>query len=468
MGLLDQFTNLSPDQTQGLLAAASQILQQSGDPRRPYGLGQALGSGIESFQASTEAARQRKLQEEQMAQQKQLYGLKIRDAQSDFANQEAMRNRAAALQTLSKDYFSRAPQDPATMAISGMKGPTIENAEQLSQVQSKTSQGGSPSRFDSRMGWADYLRKNGYNTEAENEEKSALNFQPKVKNWQEVRQGDQVLYAPFFEDGTAGQPVPLEIARKLEKVDSGQSTDMTDPFTGEVKSSIKKRQTLESLATERTAAAGRAQAERHFQQQESAPQYMDTSDGLVALPKRLGPGQAPVGLPVLDSKGSRLEKKQNIPQFVTTGVTGNAKSLSIIDNALKSLDTKDGANAVGFKGYLPNGILNRVDPNGTSTRADISDVGSLTLHDRSGAAVTAAESPRLMPFIPLATDDTATAKKKLTRMRELIQAETNNLTFAYPQAKNLANYAAQNAPSNAGASDIPADIDALLKKHGGK
>jgi hypothetical protein len=35
------------------------------------------------------------------------------------------------------------------------------------------------------------------------------------------------------------------------------------------------------------------------------------------------------------------------------------------------------------------------------------------IHDRSGAAVTAAEFPRLAPFIPTEKDDPPTVKKKL-------------------------------------------------------
>lgn len=69
--------------------------------------------------------------------------------------------------------------------------------------------------------------------------------------------------------------------------------------------------------------------------------------------------------------------------------------------------------ATGLKGLLPNQVLNRLDPAGVDTRAAIADLGSMVIHDRSGAAVTAAEFPRLAPFIPSPTDDAETVQKKL-------------------------------------------------------
>lgn len=69
--------------------------------------------------------------------------------------------------------------------------------------------------------------------------------------------------------------------------------------------------------------------------------------------------------------------------------------------------------ATGLKGLIPNQVLNRIDPAGVDTRAAIADLGSMVIHDRSGAAVTAAEFPRLAPFIPSPTDDAETVQKKL-------------------------------------------------------
>jgi hypothetical protein len=68
----------------------------------------------------------------------------------------------------------------------------------------------------------------------------------------------------------------------------------------------------------------------------------------------------------------------------------------------------------------------RLDPEGVPLRAAIADVGSLKLHDRSGATITASESPRLKPFIPSASDKPKAAAQKLQNFikeYEMIQQE---------------------------------------------
>lgn len=177
-------------------------------------------------------------------------------------------------------------------------------------------------------------------------------------------------------------------------------------------------------------------------EQGQAPQYMETDQGLVMLPKKLAPGQVPVGTPVASADGTPLGKPlKDIPASVNTAIVANSQNLKKAQAALALLEgksvgqAKGDAAATGIKGYLPNALLNRIDPSGTDTRATIADLGSLVLHDRSGAAVTAAESPRLMPFIPLVTDDAATAAKKLRRFIDIYQQENNALGETYSKAQ---------------------------------
>ncbi|HEY1091099.1 MAG TPA: hypothetical protein VGE47_08415, partial [Burkholderiaceae bacterium] len=92
MGLLDQFANLSPEQNQGLLAAAAQILQNSGPSRVPVGMGQALGTGLHAYQQTMEQNRVRALEEQRQSQNDafnqeyrtaQMGGLKSQQAQRE-------------------------------------------------------------------------------------------------------------------------------------------------------------------------------------------------------------------------------------------------------------------------------------------------------------------------------------------------------------------------------------------------
>ena len=124
-----------------------------------------------------------------------------------------------------------------------------------------------------------------------------------------------------------------------------------------------------------------------------------------------------------------------------------------LDRAINLLQGKDlpgmegDVSATGLKGYLPTGMLNRLDPQGVSTRAEIADIGSLKLHDRSGAAVTASESPRLMPFIPLATDDAVTALKKLQRLKLEVNNETSAMRDIYSKDQGYKENPILNKPS---------------------
>jgi hypothetical protein len=127
-------------------------------------------------------------------------------------------------------------------------------------------------------------------------------------------------------------------------------------------------------------------------------------------------------------KGKHEGLKQ-IPANINLAIIKNSQGVQQLSDTIKLLEQNP--NATGFKGFVPGAILNRADPEGVNARAGVADIGSLVMHERSGAAVTAAESPRLVPFIPLITDDNATALKKLKRMKAIIEGEQKGLTETY-------------------------------------
>lgn len=126
-----------------------------------------------------------------------------------------------------------------------------------------------------------------------------------------------------------------------------------------------------------------------------------------------------------------------VPVHAQKAITGAAASVGKLTDAIDLLSglevagQKGSATATGLKGYTPDIALNRLDPKGTVTRAAIADIGSMIMHDRSGAAVTASESPRLKPFIPLITDSVDTARKKLERLRQIQLDDAEALTGTY-------------------------------------
>lgn len=128
-------------------------------------------------------------------------------------------------------------------------------------------------------------------------------------------------------------------------------------------------------------------------------------------------------------------------------------------NAIRNIDVADKEiskypNAVGFgTGYLWD--PNRTDPKGADARAAISNIGSLIIHDRSGAAVTAAETPRLVPFIPKIDDSAETIKKKLTRLRAEIASINSDLELEYSEDQGYRPFAGASAQSQPSAGGMP-------------
>ncbi|MEH6435770.1 hypothetical protein [Massilia sp. DD77] len=130
-GILDSLLNMSPQQNRGLLAAAAQILQQSGPSRRPFTIGQAMGTGIEAFQGSMEHQRGRELAEEQAEQMGQLRGLQIRDMETKLLEEQRQRDLMRQFGTLAKDSKKTAGQRAASLP----GGPTVANLARIPEMQ---------------------------------------------------------------------------------------------------------------------------------------------------------------------------------------------------------------------------------------------------------------------------------------------------------------------------------------------
>lgn len=254
MGILDNFLNMSPEQNQGLLAAAASLLQAGGPSRTPTSLGQAFGGGLQAYRQGVSEAEKQSREKALMELNKQLLGYKVRDAESDFQNQEIQRKRAAELEKFNRDYFggagtSVAPQQPMQQQVA--------SPPQMQAQGSSVGLGGQKqSIFDQRMSYAQALRAAGYGAEADAQEANALKFQPKVKGWEKVQSNGRVLFAPFFEDGTSGNPVPLDVAEKLQEVNRGGTVDLVNPFTGASVKSLSRSATPGEILSSATSRRG--------------------------------------------------------------------------------------------------------------------------------------------------------------------------------------------------------------------
>ena len=137
---------------------------------------------------------------------------------------------------------------------------------------------------------------------------------------------------------------------------------------------------------------------------------------------------------------STAPAEKALPANAASKLFENQTNLRRAEQALALLQGKDvgtmkgDANATGFKGFIPDTVLQRIDSQGVDARAAIADLGSLVIHDRSGAAVTALEFPRLAPFIPSPRDDPETAKKKLNRFVQIYKQEVESTKQYYKMA----------------------------------
>lgn len=123
-GFLDALTNMSPEQNQGLLAAAAAILQGAGNPRMPFGVGQALGAGIQGYQQGFEGAQDRTFQRQTRAMQ-------MDEARTAADERKRKRELEQAIQSAALASV----RDPAQMALAAGGGPTVANAEAMQGMQ---------------------------------------------------------------------------------------------------------------------------------------------------------------------------------------------------------------------------------------------------------------------------------------------------------------------------------------------
>lgn len=159
------------------------------------------------------------------------------------------------------------------------------------------------------------------------------------------------------------------------------------------------------------------------------PQYRTASPAEVAA------AGLPVGTPAQVSPEGKVEPFSNganlkpIPSTAARAMADTTTAMNKIDSALKAVDAYP--QGLGLLNHVGDAVRQRTDPNGVDVRAAVADIGSQIIHDRSGAAVTISETPRLVPFIPNVNDTPATVKKKLTRLRANLENDLANTQIEF-------------------------------------
>ncbi len=237
----------------------------------------------------------------------------------------------------------------------------------------------------------------------------------------EFSQEQRPSNAPF---GPMGAPVPRNPVEARTTIDLARiNPDMADSFrTGQ----ISERQGLEDRGRKQSAEdkaqiyAANTDA-RAADDQKIQNRQLSNAEKQQIVANNLAWFQANTGR----QNANKAATGKPIPASAQTQILENVQNAKKAQKALALLSGRDvGAlkgdkEPTGFwKSLLTMGnatALNKTDPEGTGARAAIADLGSMVIHDRSGAAVTASESPRLMPFIPTTWDDPQTAKTKIKR-----------------------------------------------------
>ena len=122
----------------------------------------------------------------------------------------------------------------------------------------------------------------------------------------------------------------------------------------------------------------------------------------------------------------------NAPAGLQTALANNKANQQYIQKAIAAVQTPEGQGAFGLKNLLPDLVMQRVNPAGVAARASVADIGSLKIHDRSGAAVTAKEFPRLKPFIPDVKDEPAVIVTKLQKFAQQLDLINKEIEGQYP------------------------------------
>lgn len=223
---------------------------------------------------------------------------------------------------------------------------------------------------------------------------------------------------------------------------SGENGTVLDQFTGDLNESgglargniaLKGAQAgqAKAAAANSYASAGQHNAQTKKINQEveqgvktGAIQVITDNDGNVSLlnkitgiarPATTAEGEAFVG------KGPKLK---DIPATANGKIIEGQQGVTNVTQAIKAI--KENPGAFGFSNAIPGAQLVKqlwASPGDIGARAQVANIGSLKLHDRSGAAVSASEFPRLAPFIPSASDTPDAAIKKLEEMQRIAEEE---------------------------------------------
>jgi len=272
---------------------------------------------------------------------------------------------------------------------------------------------------------------------------------------------------------------PAKMAELLKPVlqtrNTGGTTDTLaiDPITGKVTvtNSVKNTQSPDSVAATGLGFARLSEDKRHNAASEDAagealskPFEVTGSDGNPVLVRQDKQGN----ITPVDGYAPKKAALKDIPATVNAKIIEGQQSLTNIDKAIEAVQANPGA--FGLVNAIP-GVerMRQGDTPGVDARAQVANIGSLKIHDRSGAAVSASEFPRLAPFIPSSSDNPTAIVQKLKQMKQIAESELGLFADTYNEdagyrPNSVLKRSAQ--PASPGITIDPSAIAAELKRRG--
>lgn len=413
MGLLDMFDQSGMDPkdraalNQGLLSMGLSMMAGKGN------LGQVVGqAGLQGMQ-SYQGARQRQQQDALNAMTMEQHQLALRQAK---AQAEAQQRAQAFLQNLPGPQMQASQQ-----ALQGGGGPTVANAQRMPSVTADPHQ---QQLLEAVRAGALPLQ-------------TYLDATRKDTSPLTVKDNEVLLDRRTF------QPLYSNRGEKDPKLPEGMRMGANGPEW--IPGYLDGRRSV--------AQAGATMVSM------GAPVAVTMPDGSPAM---VQPGNRPGVAPQIlrdpstgQPLGPRAEAAKPIPDTAVRGMVENRAALTKIDKALGLVQQYPGA--FGAQNYLGDTVQQRAHPQGVEARAVVADIGSLKIHDRSGAAVTVGEIARLKPFIPNATDTPQTIARKLQQFRAEYAQTLADMQEAYSPANGYrANSVAGSKSTGGAGGGLPA------------
>jgi len=300
MGFFDTLMNLNPEQSSALLNFGSGLLQSGGPSLQPIGFGQALGGAMQQAQKAMTEAEQRKLMRQAHEQQYKLNGVKLRDAESDFANQERQRQEAAQVQKVLSQLGTQATMQAA---MGGNFSPTIENAIKMQQAGAQ-----SQDEYSTLMAQAQALRAAGLHTAALQKALEALKFQPEFDQTPRVGKGADGKAFTYVLDKRGNKKVLEGVMPRdeMKLANLGGTEQAYNPYELTPGQSFTKTQTPGEVASN-----GLGYARLNFdKQQANKPIFNAEAGGFVLPPSQQNPKGGFIQPDALAARGPKLTEDQ--------------------------------------------------------------------------------------------------------------------------------------------------------------